>query len=132
MLADSAPQLDTDSYYAIAVYHIATPKRWSIESELKGIAALKRKGQKDIKPSRAIVLRKEGTFATASRLISHSLELASKSYLRPLNQILASEFLREIAQLLPPNWEIALTRSSSPHRYSRGEEKAPLPLVTAL
>jgi hypothetical protein len=79
ILADSeAPLVDSDSYYAIAVYHIPTPKRWNIDKELKGIAFLKRDRKKDIKPSRAIILRKDSPFATVVYLFPRTVEITKK------------------------------------------------------
>jgi hypothetical protein len=79
MLAEpEVPRVDNDSYYAIAVYNIATPKRWNIEKELKGIAALKRSRKQDIKPSRTIILRKQGPFATVVYLFPRTTEITKK------------------------------------------------------
>ena len=79
MLADpEAPAVDGDSYYAIAVHKIPTPKRWNIEKELKGIAALKRPRKKDLQPSRVIILRKEGGLATVVYLFPRSVEITKR------------------------------------------------------
>lgn len=41
-----APALESDDFYAVAIYHVPTPKRWHMEGELKGIAFLKRAGER--------------------------------------------------------------------------------------
>lgn len=72
------PALDNDEYYAIVVYNIATPKRWHIEGELKGIAFLKRDRKKDLKPARVEVHRKEGDLATVVYLFPRSVEITKR------------------------------------------------------
>jgi hypothetical protein len=77
--ADSgAPSVDSDKYYAIAVYDIPTPARWNIENELKGIAFLRRDKKKDFKPSRVMILRKEGELATVLYLFPRSEEITKR------------------------------------------------------
>jgi hypothetical protein len=77
--ADSgAPAVDSDKYYAIAVYDIPTPARWNIEKELKGIAFLRRDKKKDFKPSRVTILRKEGELATVVYLFPRSEEITKR------------------------------------------------------
>jgi hypothetical protein len=73
-----APALEGDNFYAIVVYNIATPKRWHIESELKGIAFLKRGQKKDIKPSRVVIYRKAGDLATVVYLFPRSVEITKR------------------------------------------------------
>jgi hypothetical protein len=79
MRADSnIPSIDANSYYAIAVYNIAVPKRWNIERELNGIAALKRTKKKDLKPVRTIIHRNKGELATVVYLFPRSVEITKK------------------------------------------------------
>jgi len=73
-----APALEGDNFYAIVVYNIATPKRWHIESELNGIAFLKRGHKKDIKPSRVAIYRKAGDLATVVYLFPRSVEITKR------------------------------------------------------
>ena len=73
-----APAIDSDEYYAIAIYNIITPKRWNIEKELKGIAFLKRRQKKDLKPSRVMILPKEGKEATVVYLFRRSQEITKR------------------------------------------------------
>jgi hypothetical protein len=70
--------LVSDRFYAIAAYDIPTPKRWNIQRELRGIAALKRFNRKDLKPARVAILRKDGTTATVVYLFPRSVEITSK------------------------------------------------------
>jgi hypothetical protein len=72
-----APATD-DKYYTIVVYDIPTPSRMNIESELKGIASLKREHKKDIKPSRVIVVRKDETLADVIYQFRRSEEITNK------------------------------------------------------
>lgn len=72
------PVLATDDYYAIVIYDIPTPKRWRMESELKGIAFLKRDRKKDLKPSRVEVHRKDGDLATLVYLFPRSVEITKR------------------------------------------------------
>lgn len=74
----AAPSVESDAYYAIVVYDIPTPKLWNMERELKGIAALKRAQKKDLKPSRVVILRKEGELATVVYLFPRSLEITKR------------------------------------------------------
>ncbi len=72
-----APALDND-YYTIVVYNVATPKKWNLANELKGIAALKRDKQKDLKPSRVLIVRKEEGLANVIYLFRRSVEITKK------------------------------------------------------
>jgi hypothetical protein len=73
-----APALESDDFYAIVVYNIATPKRWHIEGELRGIAFLKRDKKKDLKPSRVVIHRKAGDLATVVYLFPRSVEITRR------------------------------------------------------
>jgi hypothetical protein len=78
-VADSeAPALNSDEYYAIAVYDIPTPTRFNIEKELKGIAFLRRDKKKDFKPSRVVIERKDGELATVVYLFPRSEEITKR------------------------------------------------------
>jgi hypothetical protein len=72
-----APLLDSD-HYVIAVYDIATPSRWNIENELKGIALLKRVKKRDMKPSRVEILRQIDGLATVVYFFPRSQEITRK------------------------------------------------------
>jgi len=72
----SAPE--SDDFYAIAIYNVPTPKRWHMESELKGIAFLKRYGKKDLRPSRVVIHRKAGDLATVVYLFPRSAEITKR------------------------------------------------------
>lgn len=72
-----APLLDND-HYAIAVYDIAVPSRWNLESELKGIAFLKRVKKKDMKPSRVEILRQIDGLSTVVYFFPRSQEITRK------------------------------------------------------
>ena len=72
------PAIDSDAFYAIVVYRVPTPKRWNIEGELRGIAALKRDRKKDLKPSRVMILRKEGELANVVYLFSRKVEISKR------------------------------------------------------
>ena len=73
-----APALESDDFYAIAIYNVPTPKRWHMEGELKGIAFLKRAGRKDLKPSRVVIHRQSGDLATIVYLFPRSVEITKK------------------------------------------------------
>jgi hypothetical protein len=72
-----APLLDSANY-AIAVYDVAAPSRWNIESELKGIAYLRRNKKKDLKPSRVEILRQLDGLATVVYFFPRSVEITRK------------------------------------------------------
>ncbi len=72
-----APAAD-DKYYTIVVYDIPTPKRMNIESELKGVASLKRENKKDIKPAKVIIVRKDETLADVIYQFRRSVEITGK------------------------------------------------------
>jgi hypothetical protein len=72
-----APILDS-AHYAIAVYDIAAPSRWNLESELKGIAYLKRNKKKDLKPSRVEILRQVDGLSTVVYFFPRSVEITKK------------------------------------------------------
>lgn len=77
-LGEPDPPVAESDYYKIVVYNIPTPKRWNIEKELRGIAALKREKKKDLKPSRVqIVFREEGK-ADVIYLFRRSVEITKK------------------------------------------------------
>jgi hypothetical protein len=71
------PLLDND-HYAIAVYDIDAPTRWNLESELKGIAFLRRNKKKDFKPSRVQVLRQLDGLSTVVYFFPRSVEITKK------------------------------------------------------
>ena len=73
-----APALESDDFFAIAIYNVPTPKRWHMEGELKGIAFLKRAGRKDLKPSRVVIHRQSGDLATVVYLFPRSVEITKK------------------------------------------------------
>ena len=84
-----APEVPS-GYYAIVVYEVLTPRRWNITNELKGIAALKRIKQKDLKPSRVVILRKDkqSEMATVVYLFRSSVEISRKdAYVQFVAQI---------------------------------------------
>jgi hypothetical protein len=72
-----APAAD-DKYYTIVVYDIPTPKRMNIESELKGLASLKRANKKDIKASKVVIVRKDETLADVIYQFRRSVEITNK------------------------------------------------------
>jgi len=72
-----APATD-DKYYTIVVYDIPTPQRMNIESELKGVASLKRENKKDIKPAKVIIVRKDETLADVIYQFRRSVEITGK------------------------------------------------------
>jgi hypothetical protein len=71
------PNLDSDDY-AIAVYDVPTPARWSLARELKGIAFIRRHDKKDIRPSRVRILRHADNTATLVYLFPRSAEITRK------------------------------------------------------
>jgi hypothetical protein len=73
----NAPPVDGD-YYTLVVYDVPTPKKWNLEGELRGIAALKRDKKKDLKPSRVVILRKESGLANVVYLFRRSVEITKK------------------------------------------------------
>lgn len=73
----SAPEV-TNDYYAVVVYNVETPKRWNIERELRGIAALQLYKTKDIKPARVEIVRKDGDLANVVYLFRRSVEITKK------------------------------------------------------
>ncbi len=76
----TAPELKGDDY-AIAVYDIQTPKKMNTTSMLKDTAFLRRPGRKDIKASRAIVLRPQDAdddMATIVYFFPGSVEIAKR------------------------------------------------------
>lgn len=78
-LPDSeAPALESDDFYAIVIYNVQTPKRWHMESELKGIAFLKRGGKRDLRPSRVVIHRNSGDLATVVYLFPRSVEITKR------------------------------------------------------
>jgi hypothetical protein len=74
-----APDL-ADNYYAVVVYGVLTPKRWNIERELRGIAALRLYKEKDVRPSRVVIVRKDqdDEMATVVYLFPRSVEITKK------------------------------------------------------
>jgi hypothetical protein len=74
-----APEV-ADNYYAVVVYDVLTPKRWNIERELRGIAALKLYKEKDLKPARVVIIRKdpEDERANVVYLFPRSVEITKK------------------------------------------------------
>jgi hypothetical protein len=72
-----APAAD-DKYYTIVVYDIPTPRRMNIESELKGIASLKRENKKDIKASKVTIVRKDETLADVIYQFRRTVEITGK------------------------------------------------------
>jgi len=72
-----APILQGDDY-AIAIYAIATPDKWNIKNQLKGVAFLKRDGKKDVKPSRVDILRQADGKATVIYIFPRSVEITKK------------------------------------------------------
>lgn len=75
----TAPELKGDDY-AIAVYDIQTPKKMNTASLLKDTAFLRRSGKKDIKASRAIILRQDDDdeMATVVYLFPRSVEITKR------------------------------------------------------
>ncbi|MGD1068813.1 MAG: hypothetical protein ABSB15_01625 [Bryobacteraceae bacterium] len=71
------PPLNSDDY-AIAVYGIPLPKRYNLNSELKGLAAIHRYQKKDLKPSRVEILRHEDGKATVVYLFPRKVEITKK------------------------------------------------------
>ncbi len=65
-------------YYAIAVYDIATPKKFNLASELKGVAYIRRNNKKDFKPVRVEILREENDKATIVYLFPRSVEISKR------------------------------------------------------
>jgi hypothetical protein len=66
-------------YYGIVVNDVPTPNRWNIERELRGIAALKRYQEKDLKPSRVVIVRKDDAeLANVIYLFPRSVEITKK------------------------------------------------------
>jgi hypothetical protein len=73
----SAPEV-TNDYYAVVVYNVETPKRWNIERELRGIAALQLYKTKELKPARVEIVRKDGELANVVYLFRRSVEITKK------------------------------------------------------
>jgi hypothetical protein len=73
----SAPEV-TNDYYAVVVYNVETPKRWNIERELRGIAALQLYKTKELKPARVEIVRKDGDLANVVYLFRRSVEITKK------------------------------------------------------
>jgi hypothetical protein len=75
----SAPEV-TNDYYAVVVYNIETPKRWNIERELRGIAALQLYKTKELKPARVEIVRKDkdSELANVVYLFKRSVEITKK------------------------------------------------------
>jgi hypothetical protein len=73
----SAPEV-TNDYYAVVVYNVETPKRWNIERELRGIAALQLYKTKELKPARVEIVRKDGELADVVYLFRRSVEITKK------------------------------------------------------
>lgn len=95
-LGDSgAPEIDPD-HYAIVVYDILTPKRWNIENELKGIAFLKRDHKKDFKPSRVVILRKDGERATVVYLFPRTVEIGKNDGTLVFEAQIGRLFVRQV------------------------------------
>ncbi len=74
---ETAPSVN-DSYYTVVVYGIPVPKRWNLESELKGIAYLRRYKKKDLKPSHVEIVRDEDGLATVVYLFRRSVEITRR------------------------------------------------------
>lgn len=111
----SAPELKGDDY-AIAVYDIKTPKKMNTASLLKDAAFLRRPGKKDIKASRAVVLREDedDDNATIVYLFPRSVEITKRDgpieFTAQIGRFWVSQFfdtremqLRGEPQLLLPN-----------------------------
>lgn len=77
-LGDTSAPVVTNDYYAVVVYNVETPKRWNIERELRGIAALKLYKTKDLKPARVEIVRKDGELANVVYLFRRSVEITKK------------------------------------------------------
>jgi hypothetical protein len=72
-----APEVE-GGYYAIAVYDIPFVKRLNLATELKDAAWLKRDKQKDLKPSRVVILPKEDGRGTVVYLFRSSVEITKR------------------------------------------------------
>jgi hypothetical protein len=70
------PAIDTNEFYAIAVYNFPMPKGWS-EGTLRGVAAIHRYQKKDLKPAR-VILQRKGENANIVYLFSRSAEITKK------------------------------------------------------
>jgi hypothetical protein len=70
------PAIDTNQYYAIAVYDFPMPKAWN-ERILKGVAAIHRFQKKDFKPER-VILERKGENANIVYLFPRSVEITKK------------------------------------------------------
>jgi hypothetical protein len=59
----NAPTIE-DGYYALVVYGVPTRmvdvESKTLDTKLKGLATIRRDGQKDLKPSRVLVLQRDG------------------------------------------------------------------------
>jgi hypothetical protein len=89
------PEVDAD-HYAIVVYDILTPQRWNLDSELKGIAYIRRDNAKSLKPSRVEILRQPGGKATLVYLFPRSKEITKKDgrleFVAQIGRLFVSQF----------------------------------------
>lgn len=77
-IGETGVPLGDGSYYAIAVYDIATPKKFNLANELKDVAYIRRTNKKDFKPSRVEILRQENDKATIVYLFPRSVEISKR------------------------------------------------------
>jgi len=73
----NVPAVDAD-HYAVAVYNIAIPKKHLLESELKGVAYLKRDTGKELKPSSVVITRQDDGMGTIVYLFPRSFEISKR------------------------------------------------------
>jgi hypothetical protein len=108
------PSLDS-GHYAIAIYHIATPQRWNLDRELKGVSFLRRYKRKDLKPSHVEILRRLDGTATILYLFPSSVEIGKRDgrveFVAQIGRLFVSQFFDmnemqhrgELELLLPSN-----------------------------
>jgi hypothetical protein len=77
-VGETGVPLGDGGYYAIAVYDIATPKKFNLANELKDVAYIRRNNKKDFKPTRVEILRQENDKATIVYLFPRSVEISKR------------------------------------------------------
>ena len=95
---ETGPPTIDDDHYAIVIYDILTPKRWNLDSELKGIAYLKFDNGKSIKPSHVEILRDpdDEKKATLVYLFPRKVEISKKEgrleFVAQVGRLFVSQF----------------------------------------
>jgi hypothetical protein len=67
-----------DNYYAISVQSLRPPFRWNLANQLKSVAFIKRDKEKNLKPSRVVVIPQADGRATFVYLFPRSVEITKK------------------------------------------------------